>query len=327
MNFEILLLIIIVSVLLLIILILFIISEVICSKIYNSRCDNRKDIKIFNYNDFDFLDHKDFEFNSSDSLIKGRIYSLKDKEKLNNKIIIFFHGFGGGHENYMHEIIEFVNKGYLVFAYDNLGCELSEGKSIKGLLEVFNETENFYKYFKTLKEYQNKDIYLVGHSWGGFNAINSSNIIKDAKKVVALSSFNSANYPSKGNLLIIKLCRVFFYIINLFKFKKYINFVSKKTIKRNKNIEYLLINGENDKVVFPSQSSNIYSKLNYPNLNNIVLKNKGHSLQLEVNSEKYLIKFLNDMKKEDFNGNSYDYELLTKQDKNVYDIIFKFLEN
>lgn len=327
MNLEILLLIIILIIVFIFILSLFIISEIILNKVYKTRCDNRKDIKIYTYKDFDFLDHKDFEFYSSNSIIRGRIYSLKDKSKLNNKIIFFFHGFGGGHENYMHEINMFIKKGYIVFAYDNLGCELSDGKNIKGLLEIFNESENFYKYFKALKEYQNKDIFLVGHSWGGFNAINSSRIIKDAKKVVALSSFNSSNFPSKGNLLIIKLCIPFFYLINLFRFNKYSNFISKKTIKKNKNIKYLLLNGKNDKVVLPNQSSKIYSSLKYPNLNFIELENKGHSLQLEVNSEKYLISFLNDMKSNNFDGNKYDYELLTKQDEDVYNIIFNFLEN
>ncbi len=326
MKQETILLIILLTIILSIILILFIISKVITIKVYNKRYENDPRITIFTYQDFPNMDHEDFSFYSSNSKINGRIYSLKDKSKLNNKVIIFFHGIGGGHENYMHEINMFINKGYYVFAYDNLGCENSEGKKIKGLLEPLKEVENFYKYYKTLSKYKDMPIYLIGHSWGAFTSINSSNIIKDTKKVVALSAFNSASFPSKGNLLLIKIIRPFIFLINLFKFGKLSFYTSKKTIKRNKDIQYLLINGENDKVCFPNQSSDIFIKLNYSNLISLRLKNKGHSPQLKEEAEHYLGLFLKELKSKDFDNSRFDYDLLTKQDDKVYEIIFNFLE-
>ncbi len=326
MKQETILLIVILILILLIILSLFIVSLIITSKVYNKRYENDPRITIFTYKDFPFLDHEDFSFISSGSEINGKIYSLKEKSKLNNKVIIFFHGIGGGHENYMHEIIEFINKGYYVFAYDYLGCEKSEGNEIKGLLEPLKEVENFYKYFKTLTKYKDMPIYLVGHSWGGFTSIASSNIIKDAKKVVALSAFNSASFPSKGNVLLIKLIRPYIFLINLFKFGKLSFYTSKKTIKRNKNIKYLLINGEKDKVCLPNQSSDIYLKLNYSNLTSVRLKNKGHSPQLTIEAEHYLGVFLKELKHKDFDNSKFDYDLLTLQDDKVYEMIFNFLE-
>lgn len=305
---------------------LFIISICIYHKYFLRRYDTPKSIKLYTYKDFKGIQSEEFQFDSNSNVIKGRIYYLKNKTKLKNKVIFFYHGIGGGHFHYMHEIYMFVKEGYYVFSYDNLGCDLSGGKSIKGLLESIIESINFYKFYNTLDKYKDYDIYLVGHSWGAFTAIISSNFIK-CEKVVGISSFNSASFPSKGNLLILKILRPFFFFINYVLFKKYSLYSVKKTIKLNQNIQYLLINGRNDKVVFPNQSSNIYSKLDYSNLFFKELDNKGHSPQLDILSEKYLISFLKDSKNKGFDPTSYDYDLLTTQDEYVYKMIFKFFSN
>ena len=72
-------------------------------------------------------------------------------------------------------------------AKDYEGAESSDGKDIRGFGNSLRCTDYVIRVIKNNPELKDRDIYVVGHSWGGFAASNIAGIYKDIKGVVPLS--------------------------------------------------------------------------------------------------------------------------------------------
>ena len=57
---------------------------------------------------------EEVSFYSGKNRLRGFLYGDQKADRL----LMFSHGLGSGHENYINEIIYMVDAGYLVFAYD-----------------------------------------------------------------------------------------------------------------------------------------------------------------------------------------------------------------
>lgn len=130
------------------------------------------------------------EVKGDKGILKGYFYYCTD-EKRTDKLIIFDHGMGAGHNAYMREIATIAKKGYTVFAYDHTGCMESEGEGTVGFAQSLNDLDKVINAIKFTKEYSSSELCVVGHSWGAFAALNIPMLHPDLKTCVAISGFIS----------------------------------------------------------------------------------------------------------------------------------------
>lgn len=165
----------------------YVIVEVIYSKIFGHRTVSDP-IKRFEIEDFPNLQREKAVFKSGDNLLTGYFYNYKKFS--DKKIIIFAHGFGNGHARYLEIIDYFASKGFYVFSYDATSVDESEGNGINGFPQGVIDLSNAIKFVMN-KGYKQKDIILVGHSWGAYSASAVINEYPHISKVVAFAGFNN----------------------------------------------------------------------------------------------------------------------------------------
>lgn len=167
--------------------------------LFGSRCDDPGYIKYLTYKDFPSMKEKRIEFESMSTTIRGGLYYNKESIDDYSKIIIFCHGMGGGYLSYMTEIGILVDNGFLVLAYDYSATFSSSGESLMGFSLPLVNLKSAYNYIKSNDSLKEKTISVMGHSWGGFAALNSLNLFNDITHVVALSAPLSFKTMNKEN--------------------------------------------------------------------------------------------------------------------------------
>ncbi|MCR4645294.1 MAG: alpha/beta hydrolase, partial [Oscillospiraceae bacterium] len=76
------------------------------------------------------------QFTSGKNTLQGYIYGLDNLDTDAAKgLIVFAHGIGAGHENYINQLMWFADRGWVVFAYDATGSCTSEGSGTVGLVQ------------------------------------------------------------------------------------------------------------------------------------------------------------------------------------------------
>lgn len=103
-------------------------------------------------------------FSSGKNRLQGFLYGDKESDRL----LVFCHGLGSGHEDYMNEIIYMTDAGYRVLAYDETGSGMSEGKTSVGVLQSALDLDAAFDYIESSDDLKDLPVYLMGHSWGGF---------------------------------------------------------------------------------------------------------------------------------------------------------------
>ena len=159
-------------------------------KLFIHRYDDNGYIKYFTAADFAGLEAKPVEFTSGGNTLRGFFYGYPGARA--DELVIFCHGIGGGHRSYMVEIDRICRAGYPVFAYDNTGCFASEGADIGCMSRSLADLDSAVNYLKTEGIFSScKNVYAVGHSWGGFAVGNIPRYHNDIKKIVVISGFLS----------------------------------------------------------------------------------------------------------------------------------------
>lgn len=86
-----------------------------------------------------------------------------------------------------------LNQGYQVFAYDNTGYHLSEGKNCVGLPQAVEDLDAALSFVEQEPRFEGLPVYLFGHSWGGYAVGAVLNFNHKVKAVVSVSGFNNPN--------------------------------------------------------------------------------------------------------------------------------------
>ena len=126
--------------------------------------------------------------------IVGYLYHNEIYDK--NKLIIFCHGMFSSKESYMQDIGYIANKGFLVLGFDYLGTNESEGKLL-GFGNCLLSTDAIMKYIKSNDKLKDKDIYVIGHSWGTFAAGNIIKLYPEIKGCVLLAPMTNIKLITK----------------------------------------------------------------------------------------------------------------------------------
>ena len=100
------------------------------------------------------------------------------------KLVVFCHGLGAGHTAYLAEIEYLCRNGLQVLTLDYTGCDKSGGD---GMLSVNRPTRDVVELLDYLKP--KEEVVVVGHSLGGYTALNVIRMTDSIKRAVILSGF------------------------------------------------------------------------------------------------------------------------------------------
>ena len=140
---------------------------------------------------YSFKSHKGYD-------LKGFFYCHDNPAP--GKLVVFDHGMGNGHRAYMREIETLCRAGFLVYSYDHSGCMASGGQHIGGFAQSLADLDDCIKALKHDQALADREIYVVGHSWGGFSTMNIGAIHPEVKKIVSMSGFVSVERVVKQML-------------------------------------------------------------------------------------------------------------------------------
>ncbi len=304
-----------------------------------TRCDDNGTAFYFTSKDFEGLKCEAYPFISSKGHnLSGYLYSYEDP--IANRIVVFDHGFGGGHTSYMKEIEMLCRHGYLVFAYDHTGCMQSGGETPNGMAQSLCDLNDCINTLKSDKRFAGYDFSVMGHSWGGFSTLNISALHPDISHIVVLSGFVSVKLLVDAFFAgFLKPYRKAIMKLENTSNPEFINYNAVQTLSDSK-VKALLIYSDNDMLCS--------KKVHYDTLKNVLEGNdnikfhlehgKGHNpnythdavayLGEYVNAKNKLIKkkkLVTDEQKKEFLA-SFDWDKMTKQDEAVWNMIFECLD-
>lgn len=208
--------------------------------------------------------------NSIDVTVQYFIYNYEEYRQ--DRIILFCPGMGPGHTAYLSEIETLCRAGYQVLTLDYTGCGASGGER---MTSVNRPTEDVMELLALLDI--KKEIIPVGHSLGGYTALNIANISNDIKRAVIISGFVSIADEMTGFVKLRALAKAI---------QRYEKKNSPKYGSLN-NLEY--ISGTNDRLLwlhstddpivnYKNNAARVIKACN-PNVRVITVENKKHNPQ------------------------------------------------
>ena len=305
-----------------------------------TRCDSDGTAYYFSSDDFQGLKKEAFPFKSSmGHTLSGYVYCYDSP--VSGRVVVFDHGFGGGHLSYMKEIEKLCKHGYTVFAYDHTGCMESGGKNPNGMSQSLCDLSDCISFIKSNPRFDGMDISVVGHSWGGFSTLNISALHPEISRVAVLSGFVSVEMLVNSYFGgIMKGYRKAVMDIERKANPDFVNYNAVKTLSETK-ARALLIYSDNDKMCHKAVHYDaLYEALSgKDNVKFILERNKGHNPNYTEDAVKYLgeyVKAKNKLsakkklvtpeQKAEFLA-AWDWNRMTAQDEKVWGEIFAFLDS
>lgn len=307
-------------------------------KVLFTRHDPDGRIFYFSHSDFEGLNKLPFDFKSKKGhTLKGGFYYYDNPRA--DRLIVFDHGLGTGHRAYMREIEMLCKAGYLVCSYDHTGCGESEGDNVMGLSGSLSDLDDCLKVLKAAENLKGMEISVVGHSWGGYSALNILCFHPDVHSVVAMSGFLSVEIMHQQIVpLGIPLYTNMLYRIERRANKDYVD-SSATSVLRKTDKPVLVIHSLDDSVVSAKKNILYLRKHTYnkPNIEFIVQSGKGHSVTYTLEAAEYKREFFKDL--EDYKKQGllytdeekaefidyYDWHEMTAQDEELWEKIYEFL--
>lgn len=219
------------------------------------------------------------EFKSGDNTLKGYIYGAENSKGL----LVFAHGIGSGHEEYMKELLWFVDNGWRVFAYDATGSGHSEGGGTRGLPQSALDLDAALTFAENDARLNSLPVYLMGHSWGGYAA---AAVLNFNHKIAVSASISGYNEPIE---MILEWTEdmmggfryamyPFIWTYNKALFGQYSGMTAVNGINKS-NVPVLIIHGTEDGTIGYDKSSIISERehITNPNVQFLTLEGKGHN--------------------------------------------------
>ena len=242
-------------------------------------------------------------------------------------VIVFFHGIGAGHRSYSQEISALAKEGYLVYAYDNTGSMMSEGKSLINLAQSALDQKAFFAFLDGEKQAQGLPRYCCGHSWGGYAALLSLLPEYRVAKTVSMAGFLTVPSILEYNAPILKKFKgaTKAYLKRKFGVLGTMDLV--EVINQTK-AKVLYIQGDADKTC-PNAIcfDRLKAEAKNPNLRLMLVPNRGHQPYWTVESGKYFEEVFSKRKMASRNrdlGFEIDYARLNEDDPKVMKAIIDF---
>jgi len=318
------------------IILIIIISTVInlmLKRALNKRGDGSPALRYLQSEDFSGLISDPIQFlGNKKQVLRGYLYYQK-RFTVFKELVIFAHGIGAGHTAYTTEINRLAQEGFLVFAFDYTGCMLSSGTAMKSIIQPLVDLDYALRYVDSRPDLKDLKRYVVGHSWGGYVAMNSVLLKKHRiDKVVAMSGFISPSLIAVSNRPLLKILIPFIYMNGFWRYGRYATYNGKKAVRKAR-VAMLLIHGKEDIVVRPKDSFYKLRKIakQKANIEFLEVENRGHSPFLSQRAEQYLRQVVKDKgvdsPKSPVLDYEIDYNLITEEDETIMKRIVTFLKN
>ena len=208
----------------------------------------------------DIHPREEVQFTSGDNTLHGFIYGMENDDPCG--LLVFAHGIGAGHESYIDQLMWFVEKGWRVFTYDATGSGESEGSGTVGLVQSALDLDKALSYAETDERFAGLDVYLLGHSWGGYAVSAVQGLGHDIRASVSISGYNDPvemldegavqTFRTKAALVL----HPFIWVCNKAVYGEYADLTAIDGINKS-GIPNLLIHGENDDFVTYGKVSQI----------------------------------------------------------------------
>ncbi|MBQ5781999.1 MAG: alpha/beta fold hydrolase [Oscillospiraceae bacterium] len=304
-----------------------------------TRCDDTGVAYYFSAADFEGLHSIPFSFRSPlGHSMQGYFYYYDDP--VDDRIVVFEHGMGGGHRSYMREIEVIAKKGYRVFAYDHTGCMESGGENTNGFGQSLNDLDCAIKALRADSRYKNMKLTVIGHSWGGFSTMNIAAFHPDISHVVAISGFVSVKRMVNqhfGGML--KGFAKSIYALEKRSNPKYSDIDGVETLS-GRSVKALIIHSADDPLVKKEHHFDVLKKAlsDRPNVQFMLLDGKAHNPNYTAQAVRYKDEFFATLTKKLKNKelqtesqkkafvSAYDWHRMTQQDMDVWNRIFDFIE-
>ena len=304
----------------------------------HTRCDDTETVFYFSPESFPELKVTPYSFKASAGhTLCGCFYEYGNA--VSDRLIVFDHGFGGGHLAYMKEIEMLCKHGYKVFAYDHTGCMKSGGSSPNGLSQSLCDLNDCITALKAEKSLAGYDISVMGHSWGAFSTLNITSLHPEISHIVAMSGFVSVEEMIKTFFSgIMKRYRKAVLELEKTSNPIFVKYNAVETLKGS-DVKALLIYSEDDQMCRREHYDMLKEGLgDRENVTFLLVTDKGHNPNYTEDAVRLLGEFgkaraklirkknATKEEKEQFVA-SFDWEAMTAQDEAVWQKIFEHLDN
>ena len=312
-----------------ILLVLFGIAGIIHHQLFGKRWMQNGIIKYYEKEDLPGLEAVEVSFMHRNKILRGYWYSYPTMTSKGR--IVFAHGMWGSHKAYLQEIEYLARNGYSVLGFDYTGTELSEGKNIVGLGNSLASLDSAISYVEQV--YPEDEISVMGHSWGGYAALNILKYHPNLTHVIAMSGFLSLSKVLKG--LFPKYLYIlipFVITIDFLHCGSYSLAYGVKTLKKT-NQKILIVHSMDDTMVsFQRNAGYLKKKINKENITFLTIQGKNHNPDYTLDAIAYSketiasAKHLLGEEKLDY-LKGLDYHRMGALDIEVMDKLVQFLEN
>ena len=169
-------------------------ANIVARKVYDSffgryeRPDYNVTPGLINYKDFEsFLPREKMHIKSKDATLQAYFYENASSKDL----ILLAHGFHAGADDFLPVIAYLVQKGYSVLTYDMTGTYDSTGKGTIGFCQWLVDCDYVIKFIQNDKKFKKLNLYLLGHSCGGYAVSAVLSLKKHIKACATIAAPNN----------------------------------------------------------------------------------------------------------------------------------------
>ena len=233
------------------------------------RYDKDEAIPYYCTEDFPGLECTQGEFQNSENVLI-RFFTYRYKEYDQSKLILFCPGIGPGHTAYFAEIETLCQAGYRVLTLDYTGCGTSGGERMNSVNAPTRDVMELLDLFSPKEE-----VIPIGHSLGGYTALNIAHLIPAVKRAVIISGFVSISDEMMGYAKL----RILANRVKSFEKKlipRYGSIDNRAYLATTKD-KLLWIHSTDDPMVNYKYNAGHVLKIANPNVRVITVENKKHN--------------------------------------------------
>ena len=256
------------------------------------------------------------------------------------KLVVFDHGIGAGHEAYLREIEYLARNGYTVYSYDHTGCVSTGGTGILGFAQGISDLDHVLTALQQDPRFASVPRKIIGHSWGGYACMNVGALHPEVTHIVSLAGFLSAKaleeqYIPKPFLK---------YSVEVMERErqhnpKYADMDARDSLKKS-SASLMHIQSKDDAEVRFDRSCELLEKAleGRANTEFVVLENRNHyphrtdravaaraAMMQDLNQRKKKKQLSSESQREAFRK-QYDWDVINQQDPEIWKKILDFLE-